>query len=220
MSTPLTNAGPFGVHLTDPPWQAKDQLPGPGRGAAKKYDVMSTAAICAMHTPIMKPDAVLFLWRIGAMVPDAYRVAQAWGFEGKAEMVWLKMERCGPCKGTGKRSKGRGALLVMVDCDACDGKGEHPHFGMGHHVRYRHESCIIATRGSPKRLAANIPSDFAARMPVDASGAPLHSAKPPEFYEIVERLYPGPYVETFARTTRPGWVSLGNQVPEVMRGRR
>ena len=216
---PLTSAGPFGSHVTDPPWEAKDQLPGPGRGASKKYKVMSTAAICTMPTPIMLPDSVLYIWRIGAMVPDAYRVAQAWGFEGKAEIVWRKMRRCGPCNGTGKRrTGGRGATTIVTSCEACEGRGRIRHFGMGHHVRYVHESCIIATRGSPKRLAANIESEFEALMPED-DGELIHSAKPREFYDIVERLYPGPYVETFSRTNRDNWVTLGDQVPDVLRDR-
>lgn len=38
-----------------------------------------------------------------------------------------------------------------------------------------------------------------------------HSRKPDETYEIVEACSPGPYIELFARGTRPGWSSWGNQ---------
>lgn len=44
------------------------------------------------------------------------------------------------------------------------------------------------------------------------NGHPQHSAKPPEFYDMVERVSPGPYLEMFARTKRPGWQSWGNEV--------
>jgi N6-adenosine-specific RNA methylase IME4 len=56
-------------------------------------------------------------------------------------------------------------------------------------------------------------------MPEDENGKLIHSAKPPEIYEFIERLWPGPYVETFARNNRDGWTTLGDQVPEVIRGR-
>ena len=41
-----------------------------------------------------------------------------------------------------------------------------------------------------------------------------HSAKPGAFYELVEKCSPGPYLEMFARETRPGWTSWGNEIAE------
>lgn len=41
-----------------------------------------------------------------------------------------------------------------------------------------------------------------------------HSRKPDEFYEIVESCSPGPHLEMFARGSRPGWVTWGNQADE------
>lgn len=38
-----------------------------------------------------------------------------------------------------------------------------------------------------------------------------HSRKPDELYEIIEACSPGPYLELFARGTRPGWSAWGNQ---------
>jgi N6-adenosine-specific RNA methylase IME4 len=38
-----------------------------------------------------------------------------------------------------------------------------------------------------------------------------HSRKPDELYDIVEACSPGPYLELFARGTRPGWTGWGNQ---------
>lgn len=37
--------------------------------------------------------------------------------------------------------------------------------------------------------------------------------EPEEFYDIVERVSPGPYLELFARRSRPGWKIWGNEVP-------
>lgn len=38
-----------------------------------------------------------------------------------------------------------------------------------------------------------------------------HSAKPHEFYDVIESMYPGPYLEMFARNKREGWTSFGNE---------
>ena len=41
-----------------------------------------------------------------------------------------------------------------------------------------------------------------------------HSRKPDELYEIIEDCSPGPYLELFARGSRRGWDSWGNQAQE------
>jgi N6-adenosine-specific RNA methylase IME4 len=38
-----------------------------------------------------------------------------------------------------------------------------------------------------------------------------HSRKPDELYDIVEACSPGPYLEMFARGTRPNWAAFGNE---------
>ena len=38
-----------------------------------------------------------------------------------------------------------------------------------------------------------------------------HSRKPDEMYDLVEACSSGPYLELFARGTRPGWTAWGNQ---------
>lgn len=39
-----------------------------------------------------------------------------------------------------------------------------------------------------------------------------HSRKPEAFYDLIERCSPGPYLELFARTHRPGWVQWGDEL--------
>lgn len=39
-----------------------------------------------------------------------------------------------------------------------------------------------------------------------------HSEKPAAFFDLVERVSPGPYLEMFARTRRDGWDAFGNEV--------
>jgi N6-adenosine-specific RNA methylase IME4 len=88
--------------------------------------------------------------------------------------------------------------------------------GLGHYVRGAHEVAIIAhsrRNGAPDRVDKSVLSVFSAPMLVDVDGLVgergriVHSAKPDYFFEIVERLYPGPRVELFSRRTRPGWRS-------------
>lgn len=87
------------------------------------------------------------------------------------------------------------------------------HFGMGYIVRGAHETCLICTRGKIRPLHRGQRSRF--RAPVGR-----HSEKPERFFEIVERLMPGPYIELFARRQRPGWVCLGKQAQQQQRRRR
>ena len=39
-----------------------------------------------------------------------------------------------------------------------------------------------------------------------------HSEKPAEFFSLVERVSPGPYLEMFARRHRAGWAAMGDEL--------
>jgi N6-adenosine-specific RNA methylase IME4 len=80
--------------------------------------------------------------------------------------------------------------------------------GMGYYVRNQHELLLIGKRGEiPVPEPENRPSSV-----LNASRG-VHSKKPDEFYDLIERMYPGrAYAEIFARQTRPNWFSWGNQV--------
>jgi N6-adenosine-specific RNA methylase IME4 len=79
-------------------------------------------------------------------------------------------------------------------------------FGMGLLIRGSHETCLIGVKKMPMPLNKNIRSVF------DAPYTGKHSGKPDEFYQIVERISIGPYVELFARRQRPGWTCLGDEM--------
>jgi N6-adenosine-specific RNA methylase IME4 len=79
------------------------------------------------------------------------------------------------------------------------------HFGMGYWTRANAELCLLFTKGSPKRKARNVRQVIIAPVGV-------HSAKPDEQYERIERLVDGPYVEVFARRPWPGWDAIGNEI--------
>ncbi len=197
---------PFTVISADPPWLMKDKLPGNGRGAVKKYPCLPTWEICRFPLPPIADDAILFLWRLAAMQLEALEVAKAWGFTVKSEIVWDKLTKNGK-----------------------------PWMGMGRYVRASHETALVCTRGRYKVDDRGVRSRFAVPVPTYKAGDPeigkvigrnkrgepilrkvgdhIHSAKPAFFYtDIVQRMCKGPYCEMFARESRPGWTSLGNEV--------
>lgn len=83
--------------------------------------------------------------------------------------------------------------------------GVTPSTGQGFWTRANPEQCLFASRGHPKRLFKDV-----ARLVI--SKRREHSRKPDEMYEKIERLIPGPYIELFGRTERPGWESAGDEV--------
>jgi N6-adenosine-specific RNA methylase IME4 len=80
--------------------------------------------------------------------------------------------------------------------------------GMGYYARQQHELLLIATCGSlPVPEPQNRPPSV-----LRARRDNEHSAKPAEFYDLIERMYPGlPKIELFARQRRAGWAAWGNQ---------
>ena len=84
----------------------------------------------------------------------------------------------------------------------------------GHYNDVRHELLLVATRGS------FVPSVDTLDPSVIAEKRTKHSRKPDRFYELIERLYPlgdATHVELFARRSRDGWQSWGNQVDAAAR---
>jgi N6-adenosine-specific RNA methylase IME4 len=80
--------------------------------------------------------------------------------------------------------------------------------GMGWYFRGDTEHVLFGVRGkAPIEPAIRESNHFAARRGD-------HSAKPDRFYELVERVSPGPYLELFARRRRYGWDVWGNEAPE------
>lgn len=199
---------PFRVLSADPPWPFGDKLPGSGRGAGKHYNLLTFDQIKAFPLPPIADDAVLFLWRVASMSEEAHAVERAWGFTHKTEIVWEKQSVCSECKGNGER-KSRLNGVPPRPCKKCNGTGRNRWFGMGRITRAAHEVCLVATRGRPEVLDRSIRSLFSAPVP-----GGRHSAKPPEFYAMVERLFAGPYCELFAVEPRPGWHQEGFQLGE------
>ena len=80
--------------------------------------------------------------------------------------------------------------------------------GTGFYVRGKHELLLIGRKGEiPTPMEATRPSS------VILEGVQEHSKKPDIVYEMIESMYPNrKYLELFARQTREGWVSWGDEI--------
>ena len=79
------------------------------------------------------------------------------------------------------------------------------------------EYIVYARRGKVPAQSRITGTWFRWKRPYDERGKPQHSAKPGEFYDMVETVSPGPRLELFARRDRPGWDVWGNQAPGAVR---
>jgi N6-adenosine-specific RNA methylase IME4 len=202
--TPLPQ-GPFGCILADPPWRFSTwSVAGRGRcpdgpmtrnqqrenSPERHYATMTLEDIKALPVAaVAAKDCVLLMWAVDPMIPEALDVGRAWGFTYKTTgFVWAKERRV-----TSKR----GAAFEEPD---------HKRFpmGTGYWTRANPELCLLFTRGKPKR-------DSAAVRKLLIAARREHSRKPDEQYARIEALVAGPYLELFARQSRPGWTAWGNQ---------
>ena len=193
---------PCRVLTADPAWMFNDKLPGFHRGAAKNYreqhiDDIINRRNFEFDWPLVDEDCILFLWRVASQQREALDVIKGWGFEQKSEIVWNKFTK------NGKKW-----------------------IGMGRTGRQSHEICLVATRGRSANIMQDlgVRSTFDAKVPVyeanhpkvlsgeHKAGSYVHSGKPEEFRDLVERMCKGRYVELFGRRTRPGWDVRGNEV--------
>lgn len=86
----------YNVIYADPPWSYSNKRTGGSMisGAEAKYPTMHIDDICAMEIPSDK-NAVLFLWATVPLMPEAFRVMDAWGFEYKTMITWRKVMSLG-----------------------------------------------------------------------------------------------------------------------------
>jgi N6-adenosine-specific RNA methylase IME4 len=83
--------------------------------------------------------------------------------------------------------------------------------GVGFYFRNVTELMLFGVRGKNARTLAP------GRRQVNllATRKREHSRKPDEQYDIIEACSPGPFLELFARGTRKGWATWGNQASET-----
>jgi N6-adenosine-specific RNA methylase IME4 len=103
----------YNVIYADPAWEYSNT--GVHGAAAPHYDTMPTEDICALLRQIelqIDDNAVLFMWVTNSHIPDALQVIEAWGFNYKTNMVWVKTELEKP--GSGWYVRGRHELLFIA----------------------------------------------------------------------------------------------------------
>ena len=76
--------------------------------------------------------------------------------------------------------------------------------GLGNYYRNSTEHALFCVRGKLPVIRHDVPTHFTAPRG-------RHSAKPEAFYDMVESMSPGPYLDVFARRQRMGWDTWGNE---------
>jgi N6-adenosine-specific RNA methylase IME4 len=147
---------------------------------------MSADKIAALPiSGLAADDCILFLWVTWPTLGDAWEIISKWGFTYKTcAFDWLK---------------GHAGQLDFLrdDTDSL--------MGMGYWTRANSEPCLLATKGKPKRLNADVRQGI-------IEPRREHSRKPDCVHDRIERLVAGPYLELFARRPRHGWTVWGNEV--------
>lgn len=82
--------------------------------------------------------------------------------------------------------------------------------GVGFYFRNVTEVVLFGVRGKNVRTLA----PGRRQVNIIKSQKREHSRKPDELYDVIEACSAGPFLELFARGTRPGWRSWGNQADD------
>ena len=219
---------PFKTVVCDPPWPysspgelGKGDTPkARGSGSKARYGAVQMDTLKAMKPPYDEKGAHLYLWTTNRFLIEAHELCKAWGFRVVTMGTWVKTTEepiqayCPGC--------------VELGCPICGdklhgkkgydhdwtGKVGLPHGVVrasartGYYFKGATEHCLFAVAGkaTPKWKEVIPTAWLWPRTP--------HSVKPPAFYDMVERVSPGPYLEMFARQNRLGWSTFGNQCLE------
>jgi N6-adenosine-specific RNA methylase IME4 len=181
----------YKIIYADPAWSYDDKSLNRG-GAERHYRTMSIEDIKALPiNDIADEDSILFMWATFPKLQEGLDTIKAWGFEFKTlAFVWVK---------TNKRTNNE--QLSFLPSDSFDS-----FWGMGRWTRSNAEICLLAVKGKPQRLNADVHSVIYA--PIDK-----HSKKPKETRERIIRLIGDlPRVELFARQKSEGWDIWGNEL--------
>jgi N6-adenosine-specific RNA methylase IME4 len=131
----MTSSTPkYGAIYADPPWSFRNwSAKGTGRNAVSHYDCLDPKALSALPVADMAAEhCALFMWATDPLLPRAFDLIRAWGFEYKTvAFYWVKLNSA---------SK-HGADFFT---------------GLGYWTRANPEQCLLATRGKPARLAKDV----------------------------------------------------------------
>src|SRR6516164_9019838 len=88
---PLPGNGPYRVIVADVPWPYEKRDEDPSQRGALPYLTGSLADICKLPVPsIAAPDCILWFWVTNHHLREAFTVLDAWGFEQRTILTWVK----------------------------------------------------------------------------------------------------------------------------------
>jgi N6-adenosine-specific RNA methylase IME4 len=80
----------YPVIYADPPWRYEHSISN-SREIENQYPTMELDDICALPVgDIAARDAILFIWATSPKLTESLRVVEAWGFNYRTNMVWVK----------------------------------------------------------------------------------------------------------------------------------
>lgn len=91
---PVVPSGKYSVIVVDPPWSYD---PDNGNGEGKHllpYASMTIEAITGLPVPqLAEENSILFLWTTNSHIHSAFHVLEAWKFQYKTTLTWVKNAR-------------------------------------------------------------------------------------------------------------------------------
>lgn len=176
----------YSALLVDPPWTFNvwSKNTGSGRSASSHYQTESTLYLGMMPiSDLAADDCALFMWACWPTLHDALKLIEMWGFVYKTcAFDWIK------------------ARTNQIEMFRDDGDAQ---VGMGYWTRANSEPCLLATRGKPKRLNADVRQGI-------IEPRRQHSRKPDCVHERIERLVARALPRTL-RAPAPFWMGLLGQ---------
>lgn len=194
---PLGVGGVFPCIVADPPWKYRDKVNSETLKHVHRFgygaDKIRGRRGAEGYYPTMTMQDILAM-PVGALAP---KNAHLYLWTTNAFMV----EGHAVCKAWGFTPR---TVLTWAKGRVRDGRLS-LQIGMGSYLRNVTEHVIFAVRGSLRCKVKNVSTLLLAPRG-------RHSAKPDEFYKLVENCSEGPYLELFARQRREGWSAWGNEV--------
>lgn len=181
--------GNFATIVADPPWPY-DNKDGPRATAAHRPNSWDTA--CTGSAPRYGSMSIKDL--CGMLIPKADN-AHLYLWTTNSFLV----EAHEVAKAWGFKPK------TIITWGKVKPDGKTPSMKAGYYFRGATEHVLFCVRGVLRLAGAASPT-------LHLSPRLSHSVKPEWFYEMVEQQSPGPRLEMFARKTRLGWYSWGNEV--------
>ncbi len=101
--------GPYRVIVVDPPWRYESRSTDPTHRGACPYADMSQQELLELPIgSIAHDDSIIWLWTTNAFVADALELLDAWGFQHKTTLSWVKDRM-----GTGDWLRGKTELCLL-----------------------------------------------------------------------------------------------------------